>query len=233
MLFGAVGVKEFAAYINNFYAVPCHGQTGVVFNGCNNGCFKVFGGSKLNKTGNVVFLNNNSHTLLRFAYRKLGSVKAVVFFRYCIKVDIKAVGKLADSNRYATSAEIVTTFNHAACLFVTEKTLEFAFFGGVTLLNLGAAAFKRLQSMRLRRAGSTAAAVTSGTTAEKDYNIAVLGTFTAYILFRCGGNNCADFHAFCGIAVVVNFVNNAGGKSDLVAVRGITCGGGCNDFTLG
>ena len=70
--------------------------------------------------------------------------------------------------------------------------------------------------------GSTAASVTSCSTAEKNYNVSGRGNFTSYVLCGSRRDNRTDLHMLCGIAVVVNFINNTGSKTDLVTVRRIT-----------
>ena len=87
--------------------------------------------------------------------------------------------------------------------------------------------------MGLGGAGGTAAAVTTGGAAQQDHHIAGVGALPADIFRRSGGDDSADLHALGGIAGVVDFVHNAGGQTDLVAVGGIACGGGGDNLPLG
>ena len=72
--------------------------------------------------------------------------------------------------------------------------------------------------MRLRGAGCTATAVTTRTSAEENDYIPRSRTLTADIYLGSSRNNCTDFHTLCGIALVINFIDNARCKTDLVTV---------------
>ena len=108
----------------------------------NRACLEVFAFCKGKKLVGILCRNDNSHTLLRLAYCKLGTVKTVILFRNCVEVNFKTVCKLAYRNGYTACTEVIATLNHAACLCVPEQALELALFGSVTLLNLCTAGFK-------------------------------------------------------------------------------------------
>lgn len=81
-------------------------------------------------------------------------------------------------------------------------------------------------------AGSTAAAVTTGLTAEQDNDVTRYRFFTTYVSARGGPDNGADFHAFSYIARMIVFTNFAGGKTDLVTVRAVTASGAGRNLYL-
>ena len=149
MFFRTVRVQKLSRYINNICAVPVHNKPRLGFNLCHNGGFKVFALRYCYKPFNIFFFNNNRHSLLRFAYGKLRSVKPFILFRYGIKVYFKSVRKLADCNRYSACAKIITPLYEPCGFFVSEKPLEFSFLRCVTLLNFRTASFKRRKRMRL------------------------------------------------------------------------------------
>ena len=53
------------------------------------------------------------------------------------------------------------------------------------------------------------------------------------MICRSCGHNRTDLHTLGHIARVINLVDLTGGKTDLVAIRGITGGGGGDQFALG
>ena len=87
--------------------------------------------------------------------------------------------------------------------------------------------------MRLGRARCAAAAVAACAPAEQNHNVAALRPLTANVGRRSCGNDRADLHAFGRISGVVELIDDAGGKADLVAVGSITCCGGLADRPLG
>ena len=86
--------------------------------------------------------------------------------------------------------------------------------------------------MGLGRTGCTAAAVTSGLATQKDNNIAWSWLFTNNVCCWNCADYCANFHTFCNITWMIDFVYLTGSQTDLVAVGAVTscCGG--NDLLL-
>ena len=87
--------------------------------------------------------------------------------------------------------------------------------------------------MRFGRACSTAYAVAPGASAEKDDHISRLRSLSADICLRSRCYDCADLHSLGGIARMVQFTDDAGGKADLVAIGGISRGSCCDELALG
>ena len=87
--------------------------------------------------------------------------------------------------------------------------------------------------MRLGRAGGAADAVTSGTPAEQDDLVARSRGFAAHMICRSRGHNRTNLHTLGHISGMVDLVHLTGGKTDLVAVGGITGGGGSDELALG
>ena len=126
-----------------------------------------------------------------------------------------------------TGTKVIAAFDHAGCFRVAEQTLKLAFFGGVAFLNFCAAGVQRFYRVSLGRPGCTAAAVTAGTSAEKNDDIPVRGTFTTNVFRGSRSNNGTDLHALGSVTVMIELVNLPGGKTNLVAVGRVTgsCGG--------
>ncbi len=87
--------------------------------------------------------------------------------------------------------------------------------------------------MALTGAGGTADAVTAGTAAQQDDDIAGGGTLAADIVSRSGSNHSAALQTLGHVAVVVQLGDVAGSQADLVAVGRIACGSGLAQLTLG
>ena len=93
MLLRAVRVQEFTRNIDDLFAVPLHDKTGGFSHDGDFRCLKIFRIRKGKEPVRILFRDNDSHSLLRFAYRKLGPVKSLIFFRHGAKVDMQPVGK--------------------------------------------------------------------------------------------------------------------------------------------
>ena len=87
--------------------------------------------------------------------------------------------------------------------------------------------------MGLGGAGGAADAVTAGVASQQDYHVTRIRALPANVLRRGRRNDCADFHTLGSVAGVINFIHNAGGKANLVAIAGIAGGGGGDDLALG
>jgi len=110
--------------------------------------------------------------------------------------------------------------------------LDFALGGGVAFLDFGGIV-EGVIGVFFGRAGGSADAIASGTTADEEDEVAGIGTTTEDVFTRRGGDDGSDFHAFSGVVGVINFGDFSGGEADLVSVRGVATSGFLTDFTLG
>ena len=76
--------------------------------------------------------------------------------------------------------------------------------------------------MYLGGTGCTAAAVTSGTSAEQDDDIARIGSLTDDIFARSSAHNSTDLHTLCHIIGMINLFYITGSQTDLVTVGAVT-----------
>ena len=76
--------------------------------------------------------------------------------------------------------------------------------------------------MYLGGSGSTAAAVTSGTSAEEDDDITGIGGLTNDIFAGSSAHNSTDLHTLCHVRRMIDFFYKSGSQTNLVTVRGIT-----------
>ena len=217
-----VGVEEFTGEVDDDLTVPGHGQSLFCLDASNARCFKVFLQRQLAEAIYVRGSHHHSHSFLAFADGKLGAVQTLVLFGNCVEINIQTVRQLTDGNRYAACTKVVASLDQLACLGIAEQSLQLSFLGCVTLLYLSTAAFQRLHGVRLGRAGCTAAAVATGSAAQQDDDVLGIGHLAAHVLGGSGCDDRADLHSLCRVAVVIQLVDHARGKTDLVAVRGIT-----------
>ena len=178
---------------------------------------------KLDEAIHVLGRKSHRHALLTFGDGQLGAVEAFVFLGHAIKIDLEAVGQLADSDRNAARAEIVAALDHAAGLGVAEEALDLALNWGVALLHLRAARFDGLEVVRLGRARCAADAVAAGASAEQDDHVFWSRGFTANVRGGRCTHHRADLHALRGIAGVVKLVHLTRCQADLVAVGRKAC----------
>ena len=175
----------------------------------------------------------HGHALLALGDGQLGAVQAVVLLGDAVEVDGQAVGQLAHGDGHAARAEVVAALDHFAGVLAAEQALDLALDGSVALLHLGAAGLDAVQVVGLGRARRAADAVAAGATAQQDHDVARSGGLAAYVVGRGCAHDSADFHALGGVARMVQLVDLARCEADLVAVRGITRGGGGDQLTLG
>ena len=76
--------------------------------------------------------------------------------------------------------------------------------------------------MRLGGTGGSAAAVSSGPSAQKYDDIARVGSLANHVLSRSRAHDSANLHTFCHIARMIDLIYQSGGQTDLVAVGAVT-----------
>ena len=233
MLRSAVGSEEFTRQINDRVAVPHHGHARIFGYGRDDFSLEILFLGVAEELVDVFGCNVHGHTFLRFGNRQFRAIQALVLFRNLVEIDIQAVSKLANGNGNAASTEIVATLDQTACVTATEQTLQLTLDRSVTLLHFGTVKLQRLNIVSLGRAGGATNAVTAGTAAEQNDLVARSGGFAAHMICRSRGHNRTDLHTLGHIARVIDLVDLTGGKTDLVAIRGIAGGGGGDQFALG
>ena len=112
MLFSAVRIEEGPADIYDVFAVPVHLEPRLFDDVGKLYSLKVFGSCDFKETFFVFLRDYNSHSLLRFADRKLCSVKTVIFLGYFVEFYFKPFREFADCDRYAARAEVVAALDH-------------------------------------------------------------------------------------------------------------------------
>ncbi len=232
VLFGPVGVQKSAAEIDNLLSVPFHHEALVFLYRGHLAGLQVFAFRKLQEGIHVPAVHHHGHALLAFADGKLGPVQSLVLAGDSVQIDEKAFSQFADGDRDAAGAEVVAALDHPGCFRVPEQPLQLALFRRVAFLHLCAAGFDGLDIVRLAGARCAPDAVTAGTAPKQDDRVPGNGDLTTNIFSRCGCDDRADLHPLGGIAGVVELVHNAGGKADLVAIRGIARRRGRNELAL-
>ena len=229
----AVGVQELPADVADFFSVPVHHQTGAFRDHGHGDGVQVLRGGQFEEPRRVLRFHDNGHPLLGFGDGKLGAVQAFILLGNGVQIDFQTVGQLADGHGHAARAKVVAALDETGCCAIAEQALELPLLGGVAFLHLGAAGFYRLLGVSFGGTCRAADAVPAGVAAQQDDHVAGVGALPADIFRGGGGDDRADLHTLGGVAGMVNFIHNAGGKADLVAVGGIASGGGGDDLPLG
>ena len=87
MFLSAVGVKEFAADIDDDLVVPLHDKARAFCDDGNRSGFEVFFVCDGEEGVDVFFFDHHCHSLLRFADGELSAIKAFVFLWDGVEVD--------------------------------------------------------------------------------------------------------------------------------------------------
>ena len=223
VFFRTIGIQECTGQMYDLFAVPCHFQCRFFCYSGNHCCFQVFLECQFFESFYVICSNHNCHSFLRFGNSQFCAVQTIIFLRYCIQVDFQTICQFTDGNGNTACTKVVTTFDEFGGLGISEQSLQFSFFGSVTLLYFCAAAFQRFYCMGFGGACRTAAAVTACFAAQQDYDITVFRTFSAYVFRRSRCDNCTDFHSLRNITGVIQFINLTCSQTDLVTVRAVAC----------
>ena len=160
-----VCIQECAGEINYILSSPLKYQPGLLGNYRYFRSLKVLLCRIFHKLRYIRRIDNNCHTLLGFGDSQLCTVKARILLGYLIQINGKAVCQLTDGNGNTARTEIVTLADQLAYLGTPEESLQLSFGRCITLLDFCAALLYGLLGMYLRGSGSTAAAVTSRSSA--------------------------------------------------------------------
>ena len=233
VLLGSVGIQEGTGDIDDLFPIPLHDEPGLCLNNRDRNSLEVFFLGKCQERCCILRLYHDSHTLLALADGEFRTVKTVIFFGNSIEIDAQPLRQLSDGDRDTAGPEVIAALDHSGSNGIAEETLKLSLLGCIALLDLSTAGFNRLSVMSLAGAGGTADTIPAGSSAQQDDNIAGSRTFSADILLRCGSDDGSDLHALGGIARVIELIHDAGGQTDLVSVRRVTCCGCRHQFALG
>ena len=84
----------------------------------------------------VLLAHNHGHALLGLRNGKLRTVKAVIFFRYRVKINVQTRSKLTDGHGNAACAKVIAPFYKQAHRLIAEQPLYFTFLHGIAFLPL-------------------------------------------------------------------------------------------------
>ena len=232
MLGCPVGIEKRAADIDDRLSVPVHDEALLVRHDRHGHGRRVLLARDIQELLHIFPADNDSHALLALADRQLGSVESVVFLRDRVQVNLQSVCELSDCDGDAARAEVVAALDHAARVAPSEEPLKLSLRRGISLLDLRPAGLERLDCMGLGRSGRTADSVAPGRSAEQDHDIARRRPLPADIFRRGRGDHRSDLHALGDITRVIQFIDDAGRQTDLVAVGRVACCRLCHDRAL-
>ena len=217
----AVGVEERTGDVYNLLASPGKDKSGLCRNLSDRNSLEVLLVGKCKHRRNVLLVHNNRHTLLGLGDGKLRAVQTRILLRNLVQIDAKARCQLADGYGNTARTEIVALLDEAAHLGTTEESLELSLGGSITLLNLGTAGVDGLGGMLLGRSRCAAAAVAAGASAHQNDDVAGITVFSLYVCAGSSAHNGTDLHALCNIVRMINLIDKAGGKTDLISVGAV------------
>ena len=228
----AIGIQEFARNIDDSIAAPRHEQARAFGNRGNHDGFEIFLMRIADEFLDVLGGQSHRHALLALGNSQLSAIEAVIFLGNHIQIDGQAVAQLADGNGNAASAEVVAALDQAARVAAAEQALNLTLDGGVALLNLGARGLDAVNVLRFRGAGRTANAIAARAAAKQHDLVARSRALATHVVCRSRAHNGADFHALGHITGMIELMNLAGRKTDLVAIARIARGGGGHELAL-
>ena len=227
-----VGIQESTLQVNNGLASPVEHQSGILSYNGNRDSFQVLFVGIAKEFFNVFRIYNYCHSFLRLGNSKLGPVQTCIFLRYFIKINSQTVCQLTDCYRYTACTEVVTLLDQLTDFLSAEQSLNLTLGRSITLLYLGTTCLNRALCVHLGRTGSTAAAVTSGTSAQQDDDITGIRSLTDYISSGSSTHNGTDFHSLSHIIGMIDFFYKTGSQTDLITIGGISACRTANQLLL-
>ena len=223
-LLGAVGIQKGSGNIDNRHPSPLHHQPfriGYIGNDCG---FQVFFCCIADKLVRIFLLHHHCHPFLGFRNSQFRAVKAFIFLRHLVQVDIQSVSEFPHCHRYAAGTEIIAPLNEAGHLAPAEEALNLSFRQRIALLYFCTAGFNGFRIQFLGRTGGAAHAVTAGPSAYQNHHISRLGRQADHMVRRSCGHHRTDFHTLCNKSGMVVFLHFPCSQTDLVAIGTVPFG---------
>ena len=221
LLMRPVGIQESAGQVDNSLTPPVQNQPGLLCDNRDLYCLQIF----LMRIGQelvcVLRIHHYSHSLLRLGNGKLCSVQTFIFLRNLVQIHLQTGSQLADCDRNAAGAEIITLFYNGADLRTAEHPLDLTLGRCISLLYLCPTCLKRRCLVRLGGTGGSPDSVTSGPSPKKNDYISRIRIFPDHCFSGRGAHNCADLHTFCHILRMIDFFYISGSQAHLVSIRAV------------
>ena len=223
MLRRAIGVEEIARNIDDSIAAPRHEQARAFGNRSNHDGLEIFLMRIADEFLDVLGSQSNRHALLALGNSQLSAIETIIFLGNHIQINGQAVAQLADGNGNAASTEVVAALDQAARIAAAEQALNFALNGSVALLHLGARGLDAVNVLRFR--GPVAPPMPSRPVRPPSSTTLSPGAGHSRRTWFAGrAHNSADFHALGHITGVIDLMDLAGRKTNLVAIARIARG---------
>ena len=124
---------------------PMHHKTPGICNRGYSRCLQIFFGSISINSSASSAEKDYSHSFLRFRNGQFGTIQSIILQRHFCQAEYQlrlSVPPMA--TEIPPAPKIVASFNKSRCLFPAEKTLNFSFCKGISLLHFRTAGFKGL-----------------------------------------------------------------------------------------
>ena len=183
--------------------------------------------------GLVLCLDDDSHPFLGFADGEFGGIHPAVFDRHPVKVDVQSVGQFADGDADSAGSEVVGLLDQRGHFRTPEQPFQLPFFRGVALLDLAPAGLQGLLGVLLGGTRRPSDAVPAGTASQHQHYVSGSRPVAPDVACLDRTDHGPHFHPLGRVAFVEDLADVCGGKTDLVAVAGISLGGFPGDHLLG
>ena len=147
MLPHTIGVQKLAADIHDCVAAPIHPQPPRPGHPGHQSSFKILSGRQFDEPLRICSRHHYRHPFLRFGNGQLRTIQTLIFLRHCIQINIESVRQFANRHRHAAGAKVIALLDQAADLGIAKQSLNLAFRGCISLLDLCAAGCQRLFRM--------------------------------------------------------------------------------------
>ena len=223
-LLGAVGIQKGSGNIDDRHPSPLHHQPvriGHIGDDCG---FQIFFCCIADKLVRIFLLHHHCHPFLGFRNSQFRAVKAFIFLRHLVQVDIQSVSEFPHCHRYAAGTEIIAPLNETGHLAPAEEALNLSFRQRIALLYFCTAGFNGFRIQFLGRTGGAAHAVTAGPSAYQNHHISRLGRQADHMVRRSCGHHRTDFHTLCNKSGMVVFLHFPCSQTNLVAIGAVPFG---------
>ena len=136
---GTIGIQECSGEINDRFSSPVHHQTRAFCDNSHRNSLQVLFFCISQELLGIFRINHYCHTLLRLRDTNLCSVKAGIFLRYFIQVNLQSRCQLTDGNRYTACTKVVALLDDLTYFFSSEQPLDLSLRRRVSFLHLSSA----------------------------------------------------------------------------------------------
>ena len=217
----AVGIQEGAGQIRDGLSSPVHHKARLFRNNSDLNRLEILFVCVLQELIRILRRYYHCHPLLGFGDCQLCAVKTRILLRNLIQVDPESGSKFTDGNGNTACAKVVALLDDVTDLRAAEHSLQLPLCRRITFLDLCAAGLKGLCGMNLGGSRRSADSVTAGSASEQNDDVARVRIQPLHRSSRSRAHHRADLHTLRHVIRVVDFLDIAGCKTNLVSVGAV------------